>query len=228
MTGLNAWRPPAARNRGRALTLAIFALAIAGGILGLLIGRWMSDRPMTASVDVTNSVAPLVKTLEPPRQLTDFALVDGTGQPFGRSALSGRWSLMFFGFTHCPDVCPITLATLAQARRLLSAETDLQIVFVTVDPARDDEETVREYAGRFHPDIIGVTGPEPQIKAIAMQLGVQYTQPPQAGPHAGHYQIDHTTSLALIDPEARLFGMLPEAVDAGALASALQATIESP
>ena len=95
--------------------------------------------------------------LPEPRALPDFALVDQAGRPFGRARFEGRWSLLFTGFTHCPDVCPTTLALMAELRRRV-ARDDLQFVFVSVDPERDTPEVVARYLAHFDPALVGATG----------------------------------------------------------------------
>lgn len=210
--------------RGRIGLGLVLLLALLGGVGGLLLGRWFVE-PRSSGAEEVNPLASTLRELSTPRRLTDFSLTDGAGAPFDRSRLEGQWTLAFFGFTHCPDVCPSTLTRLAETLRRLPPETALQVIFVTVDPARDDIQTVRRYAANFHDDIVGVTGAPAQIGAVARQAGVIYSKPPASGPHAGHYLIDHSTSLALIDPDARLVGQYPELPAVAKLVDSLRAVI---
>ncbi len=91
--------------------------------------------------------------LPEPRALADFSLADQNGQPFSREDLRGRWTLLFTGFTNCPDVCPLTIATMADLRRRL-ARDDLQFLFVSVDPERDTPEVIRRYLAHFDPGLV--------------------------------------------------------------------------
>ena len=137
------------------------------------------------------------------RPLPDFRLADQAGHPFGREQLRGHWTLMFFGFTNCPDVCPTTLATLASVRRQLTDLPAAQmpaVVLVSVDPARDTPEALGRYVAHFDPEFLGVTGPPPSLEVLTRDLGVAVFigQPSQDG----SYTVDHTAAIFLIDPSA--------------------------
>ncbi|MCI0436838.1 MAG: SCO family protein, partial [Gemmatimonadetes bacterium] len=137
------------------------------------------------------------------RPLPSLTLTDHAGRDFGRDRLLGHWTLMFFGFTHCPDVCPTTLATLAQARKLL-ADLPLSdrpaIVLVSVDPARDTPDALAQYVGHFDAEFVGVTGRPAAIEVLTRELGVAVL----AGVPAddGSYTVDHTAAIFLIDASA--------------------------
>jgi protein SCO1 len=140
--------------------------------------------------------------LPQPRPLPDFALLDHHRRPFTRAALTGHWTLMFAGFTHCPDVCPATLATLASIDpRVQAAGIDLQTVLLTVDPLRDDPATLSAYVSHFSTRFLGVTGEPSQIDRLMAGLGLTYIKVPGV---AGNYTVDHSTALALIDPQGRV------------------------
>lgn len=136
---------------------------------------------------------------EQPRRFKDFNLVDHRGQAFDRSRLEGKWSLIFFGFTHCPDVCPTTLASLSQwyAQLPEKMQADTQVVLVTVDPARDDVATLAQYVPYFHQDFVGVTGEFLAIKRFANQLNVAFTKVVQGD----DYTMDHSAIVALVNPK---------------------------
>lgn len=153
--------------------------------------------------------------LPEPRALADFSLVDQEGLPFSREELRGRWTLLFTGFTNCPDVCPLTIASMADLRRRL-ARDDLQFLFVSVDPERDTPEVIRRYLGHFDPGLIGATGTRADLEQFTAGLGLAQIVNPGVG---DEYTVDHSTALVLIDPEARLAGYFsaPHAPDALAI-----------
>jgi protein SCO1/2 len=157
-----------------------------------------------------------LKVLPEPRVLADFALVDQAGQPFSLERLRGRWSLLFFGFTHCPDICPGTLYDLGRVHQALNeADQDLeehQVAFVSVDPERDTPERMAEYVSFFDPDFLGITGELKQISPLALRIGVAYRIEPHE-PGSENYAVDHSASVFLIDPQARLHGVFPSPHD---------------
>jgi protein SCO1 len=155
--------------------------------------------------------------LAEPRPLPEFSLVDAHGRPFGRAALERRWSILFSGFTHCPDVCPTTLALLANLRSRMPAD-DLQFVFLSVDPDRDTPDVVARYLAHFGDGLVGVTGPPMEVDRLAGALGLAHVRNPGAD---GGYTVDHSTALVLIDPEARIAGYFTAPHDPDALAADL-------
>lgn len=158
--------------------------------------------------------------LDPPRPLPAFALVDHHGNPFTRAAFERRWSLVFVGFTHCPDICPDTLFRLALLdQRLRDAGGELQPVFVSVDPERDTPEVLARYAGYFSPRIVATTGEKAQLDAFCEALGLAYIKVPGAG---GEYTVDHSAALVLIDPKARVAAYFRPPLDLDRLAADLE------
>ncbi len=148
--------------------------------------------------------------LPEPRTLAAFDLVDENGQAFTLERLRGHWSLLFFGFTHCPDICPSALYDLAQVYQSATtanpAGSPLQVVFVSVDPERDTPERLAEYVRYFDPDFHGATGSPAQLNALAMQIGVAFRVEPHE-PGASGYSVDHSASILLTDPNGRLYGV---------------------
>lgn len=143
--------------------------------------------------------------LTEPLPLPEFSLIDQSGEPFTRERLLGTTSLLFFGFTHCPDICPATLAELASARQQLAsaggAQARLpQIVFVSVDPERDTPEKLAAYVGHFGADIVGVTGSEEELRALAKPLGIWFEKEPLGE----GYSVSHSTAVLFIDRQAEL------------------------
>ena len=145
-----------------------------------------------------------------------FTLVDSKGQPFASSKLAGRPYAIFFGFTHCPDVCPTTLAKLVKLRRQLGAgDAALRIVFVTVDPERDGPAEVGRYADLFGAPVIGLTGSTAQIAQVKKAYGI-FSEKAGIGES---YTVDHTATVLLFDRKGQFQSTIsPDETDAAALA----------
>ena len=142
------------------------------------------------------------------RAVPDFVLQQSDGTALSAKELQGRWTIVFFGFTHCPDVCPTTLSELAQVQKQwagLEPALRPQVLFVSVDPERDTPEKTGEYAAYFHPDTLAATLPEPALQAFANSLGMVYMKVPT---EAGDYTMDHSTALVLLDPRGRQAGII--------------------
>ena len=169
-----------------------------------------------------------------PVALSPFALQDQYGQPFTEANLTGTWTLFFFGFTSCPDICPLTLTELSQFYRELESSgrnLDTQVVMVSVDPQRDSTEKLAQYMGTFHPDFIGLNGSFEQVSKLAKELYIAHSPPPMpAGDaHAGHgdmasedYLIDHSANILIINPEGLYQGFFDTAIQDDELTSAYE------
>ena len=145
-----------------------------------------------------------------------FTLTASDGRPFSSARLNGKPAAIFFGFTHCPDVCPTTLARLVKLRRQLGQGDDaLSIVFITVDPERDRPAEVGSYAGLFNAPVVGLTGSPAQIEQVKKQFGVFSAKVQQPG---GGYSVDHTATVFLMGRDGKFAATLsPEEGDAVAL-----------
>ncbi|TCK18788.1 protein SCO1/2 [Thiogranum longum] len=140
--------------------------------------------------------------LPTPREVVPFTLVDHHNAPFTRDSLRGQWSFAFFGYTHCPDVCPNALGMLKRVETLLEADgvTPLpRVLFVSVDPARDTPEVLASYVAYFHPAFVGVTGEDAELKRLTRQLGILYGRSP--GETDKDYLVDHSAAIILFNPE---------------------------
>lgn len=149
--------------------------------------------------------------LSPPRKISVPALFKDNAEKFTNDDLKDHWHLMFFGYTHCPDVCPTTMITLAQAKKTATANNHIfpQVIFVSVDPQRDKVELLSDYLQYFDKDFIGVTGDEDLIKALTLQMSVVYLKMPvEEGADADNYVVDHSAALLLLNPEGRLAAFL--------------------
>jgi protein SCO1 len=157
--------------------------------------------------------------VDPPRPIAAFELTDQAGARFTRRHLKGQWSLLFAGFTHCPDICPVTLARLnALDDNLRAAGGELQTVFLSLDPERDTPERLAEYMGYFNPDFVGVTGEQAEIDKLTGALGLAYVKVPGS---RGSYTVDHSTAVVLIDPEGRAAAYFRAPLDIEALTADL-------
>jgi len=148
---------------------------------------------------------------EPARPAPEFALRGSDGSELTLARYRGKVVLMSFGFTHCAAVCPITLATLAQARGALGPAADaLQVVFVTVDPERDPAPRLKAYLAAFDASFVGATGAPDALAAMRKSYGVMAAKVPMAD----GYAMDHTSSVFLIDREGKLRALMPYGHDA--------------
>ncbi len=168
--------------------------------------------------------------LPEPRAIADFALIDQNEQPFSLEHLRGKWSLLFFGFTHCPDICPSTLFDLQTIHNRL--EQDLgsdaeshQVLFISVDPERDTPEKLKQYVQYFHADFIAVTGPDKQLAPLTRQLGIAYRVEAHEKGNP-NYGVDHSASILVINPEGLLYGVFPAPHDAEKLATDLAGILD--
>ncbi len=137
-----------------------------------------------------------------------FTLQDGSGQTVTDRSFRGKYMLVYFGYTFCPDVCPTTLNDVAQALDKMGQAADrVQPLFITVDPARDTPAVVRQYAAAFTPRLTGLTGTPEQIAAVARDYRVYYA-PHRTGPNPGDYTMDHSSILYLMNPDGRFVGII--------------------
>ncbi len=133
----------------------------------------------------------------------DFTLTDQYGEPYRLADQRGKIVLLFFGYAHCPDVCPVTLSNWARVEEALAAETDVEFVFVTVDPERDTVERLREHLEIFSDRFRGLTGTEEQVTPVYENFGIFHEKVSISGSVMG-YVVDHTTVMLLLDREGRV------------------------
>jgi protein SCO1 len=179
-----------------------FAIICIAGIAGI-----------TASIIWRHPAAPIELTtgtlLTPSRELPDFSLIDQQGRAFGSANLRGHWSLLFFGYTNCPDFCPTTLTTLAaMQKRLRAASSPVlpQVIFVSVDAKRDTPAQMAKYVPYFDPEFIGLTAADQRsVETVAKKLGVSVIIQPSAD---GNYTVDHSGAIFVLNPDGRLTAIL--------------------
>ena len=152
------------------------------------------------------------------REIASFSLIDHNKAVFDNSVLKDRWSFIFFGYTHCPDVCPTTLSVLnSVAQKLGDLDEDIRFVFLSVDPERDTPEQLAQFVSYFNADFIGVTGTPEGIEQITRQLGVLHIRAqPEEG--ASGYLVDHSASIFLFDPDGRYHAVFSPPLSADAIA----------
>lgn len=143
-----------------------------------------------------------------PKQIHDFETIDEDGRKFGLKQLEGKWSFVFFGYTNCPDVCPITLSVMNGVKEQLNEDEkrETQMIFVSIDPERDTQEKLAQYVHYFNESFIGLGGSSEQIQSLTSQIGVMYFRGEESA--EGDYLMDHTSSIFLIDPDMRMSGVL--------------------
>ena len=179
----------------------ILATALAGGALALGLWSWQQWAQTTASLNQQNTDTATV--LPAPRPLPDIALIDQSATKRPMSSFKDGWSLWFFGFTHCPDICPNTLGLLAAMKKSLSEQGEplgLNLVFVSVDPVRDTPDKLKTYVEYFDHDMIGLTGNKESIDALTNALYMPYVL--REPDENGHYNVEHSGALVLVGPDA--------------------------
>ncbi|CAI5963721.1 unnamed protein product [Closterium sp. NIES-64] len=190
---LTSARPLSGRSEGEApVTWASLALLLLTG--GALLTYFESEK--RKRLEAVRELKPVGKAaIGGP-----FTLVDGNGKAFTEADLKGRWALLYFGFTFCPDICPSQLINIAQAVDLVEKQVGVQVVpvFISVDPERDTADQVKEYVKEFHPRMIGLTGTPEQVKAAARAFRVYYMKTEEEG---YDYLVDHSIISYLMSPE---------------------------
>jgi len=145
-----------------------------------------------------------------PKALQPFALRTGEGATFTERDLRGRWSFLFFGFTSCPDVCPTTMLEVRDVRERLASSNDApptRVLFVSIDPARDNASRLADYASRFGPGVTAATASEAALRAFADPFRVKYEVSKAARSAASGYLFDHTATVSLLGPDTRLYAV---------------------
>jgi protein SCO1 len=142
-----------------------------------------------------------------PKQINDFNTVDQTGNHFGLDQIQGKWSLIFFGYTFCPDICPITMAVMKQSyEQMVLTHSDIQVIFVSVDPDRDTTERLAQYVTYYNDSFIGLGGNIEMVDSLTKQIGVAYYLNNEE--QKENYLVDHSASIFIFDPKARLVGKI--------------------
>ena len=167
--------------------------------------------------------------LPEPMSLPEFRLVDQDGMAFTRDSLLGQSSLLYFGFTHCPDICPATLQQLAVARRdlgRLRGNTGAlpDIILISVDPERDSAGILKAYTGHFGEGVSGLSGDAAELQKLASALGIYYARDESGGPD---YTVSHSTAVLLINSDAKFQALFKAPLDIESLVSDLNLLVEA-
>lgn len=179
--------------------MAILAMLAASG--GFYISLKQSQNQQNTMANIEGLFWPN------PKQLQDFNMLDQSGKPFGLSKIKGKWSFVFFGYTHCPDICPLTMSVMDKAYNQLATQYDnLQVIFASVDPERDTPEKLLQYVSYFNPAFIGLGGSANKVDSLTKQIGVAYFFNNEE--QSEDYLVDHSASIFILDPKARLVGKL--------------------
>src|SRR5688572_3142299 len=190
--------------------ISVGAIAVVAALAGVYVAR-MLGQPAVPSLESGTS-------LPQARVLPQFDLVDTQGAAVSPAALRGHPTLVFFGFTHCPDVCPTTLALLASVQKQAALQdtrmAGLKVALISVDPERDSPEQMGNYIAAFGGDLIGLTGSTPEIVKATQTFGVAFARVDLAG---GNYTMDHSATVFALDSDANIVAVFTPPLDAAAL-----------
>lgn len=209
------------RKQGIRSTVLVLLLIMAV-LLGMFIYRVSQPRILSAK-EIVNSGAVMFET---PREISAFSLLDTRGEPFTLASLKGGWTFVFFGFTHCPDICPATVAQFNELQRKLGESgnshyakyaRDTRFLLVSLDPARDTPEVLGKYLDYFNPDFMGATGNFLQLRKFAGELNVAFRKV-VTDHDSGDYTIDHGGNVALVNPRGLYQGFFKPPLDVDRMA----------
>jgi len=173
-------------------------------VIGLMVAKTQQSSQGSDAIKLTSGTA-----LNPGKVIQPFDLLDHHGEVFDLDRLKGKWTVLFFGFTNCPDICPVTMHFLKSVKKHLvekEAWGNVQVGFFTVDPARDTVEQLSNYVPHFDPEFIGITGSVKGVEQFAKQMSMPFQL--EEKNERGHYNVAHSASLLLISPDAELRGII--------------------
>jgi protein SCO1/2 len=205
--------------------ITVFVLvAIVALVLGLTVNKVLNGK---GQGDPTILLDAGIVLLPQSRKLPELSLTNQDGQAVAVDQLKEQWSLLFFGYTFCPDICPATLAQLRQLQGLLPEETraNLRIVLVTVDPKRDTPEQLKKYLDYFDAGFIGLTGEEATLQKLANAVSIPYIP---ADTSKENYTVDHSGNLVIIGPDGTQRGFIRAPINNAKLAAQLPGLLERP
>ena len=194
------------------LPVALSVLA-AAPFVGIALHYFLAD---SAGTIPTGAEASAMKSrLSTPQKLSKFNLTDDTNQTIDINSFTGKWSFVLLGFTHCPDVCPFALSNLAVVHKKMSetlpSDALPSVLFVSVDPKRDQPQNLNQYVQYFNPNFGAATGSTKEIDRFVTQIGGYYKFGPKRG--AGAYEVTHSAEIFVIDPSGRVFAKLNPPLD---------------
>lgn len=197
----------------------ISIIAVMVLFFGLFLNKLFTPREMGFEELKLNGVI----TFAEPRLVNDFELLDQNGATFDKTSLADKLNLVFFGFTNCPDICPTTMAYLGSVYKSLSEEDKdkVQIILVSLDPARDTQESMKAYVEYFNPGFKGLTGQFPQIMSFTNNLNVAFNK---VFLDEG-YTIDHTSNIAILNGRGDYAGFIRTPIDVNVLPRIIESTL---
>lgn len=202
-------------NRGIFITVGA-CLGFMSLIMALFLSRFYTPRELT--LDEYKTLGAYF--IDPPRQLAEFKLIDDSSEVFLPEAFAGKWNILFFGFTYCPDICPLTVKQMSDVKKSLGEYSDnLRFFLVSVDPDRDQPENLRVYLDNFDKNFKGLTGEIDQIYKFSTQVNAPFF--PVVNSPEPNYTVDHSGSLILISPEAKYAGFFRAPHDTDKITKAL-------
>lgn len=185
----------------------------AASLVGLLIAAGIAWWQVQNASDMVRGSAPIGGP---------FTLTDHTGRTVTDTDFRGKYLLVYFGYTFCPDVCPTELGTMARVMDLLGRQADkVQPLFISVDPERDTVAQLKDYVALFHPRLVGLTGTPEQVQATAKAYRIYYKKAPQPNAKPDEYLMDHSSFLYLMGPDGRFLGVYPANTSADRVAQDL-------
>lgn len=187
-------------------------------------GFWFADNRNTGVVLQQPQFQGRIVT--PPRAISMPALTLDDGSVFDLEDLAGHWSLLFFGYTNCPDICPTTLNTLAQAKQSLKGEFP-DVVFISVDPQRDTVDILGDYVRYFDPAFRGVTGSPEMLQALSLQSSVVYMPVTVGQGEEETYLVEHSSSILLLNPEGKLHAFIQAPHSASNILKAIEIAVNN-
>ena len=166
--------------------------------------------------------------LDNPRPIENFTLTAHTGEQVSLNDSAGQWRVIYFGFTHCPDVCPTTMFEMRRVSEALDQQAEeVQFYMISVDPKRDSADTLGQYVTNFHPDFVGLRTEDPeQLAAVAQEFGIYYELSEPSGDDPTVYDVAHTASMLVVDPEGNLAAVIPDGTPADAITADLRALMK--
>lgn len=196
----------------RIAAASVLAVAASAGI------AWWQVRSATTTVESGTKTAVAIGG--------PFTLTDNRGKTVTEADFRGKYMLIYFGYTYCPDVCPTELGVMAQALDQLGAKADkVQPVFITIDPDRDNVAHMNDYVALFHPRMVGLTGTPDQVRNAARAYRVYYAKAPQKDAKPDEYLMDHSSFIYLMGPDGGFVGVYPGGTGADKIAQDLSGRI---
>lgn len=233
--------PTQANTRNKRYAIG-FIIALA--VLAVLFGMWFQNHSANKRTVANNTNSakdkPKIAAIKPPvlkngtvfpqaRNVSAFQLTDFNNQPLTNEKLKGHWTMVFFGFTSCPMVCPTTLSNLSKTYQQLQTAQQQpmpQVLFISVDPERDTPKRMQEYLLSFNKDFIGATSNKEQIDKLAQEMSVLYMKIQKQGAKPDDYNIDHSGTILLLDPAGQLLAIFSPPQNPQELATDLQTIIK--